>query len=1626
MRKLTKPLLALAALLAPLCATAIEQDAEGAYLIGTAQDLQDFSALVNDESAENAAACAVLTADIDMKDVSWTPIGSDKRKFAGTFNGQFHRIKNLVINTDKKEQGLFGVAANATIKHVIIDKSCSVKGTNCASAFVGCCNGEGTLTFIGCGNEANVTGSAANNSAFVGCNYSSGNLKIVIKYCYNTGNISGGWENGVFSGWFASAGDVTGSWNTGRIVGAESDKSLGRGIDDDKFHNCHDLNEENARRGIYTLDGFTEDWLTSGELCYKVNGDQSEIGWYQTLGEDAMPTADPTHKQVYLAGEFYCDGSPKGTFSYTNSPDGSVRDEHEYENGLCKNCGHPDENYAALEDGFYQIGTTAELIWFSALVNRVNSEANAELIADIDLTGVTWEPIGTDGSKYHGTFDGQFHRIKNLVIDTDKKEQGLFGVVSSATIKNLFIDSSCSFKADVKTAAFIGCCNGSGTLTIEGCGNEANVEGTGTEHGNNSAFVGCNYSSGNLKVVIKNCYNKGNIKGGGENGVFSGWFANAGEIRNSFNTGLITEGDGQATLGRGIGDANIINSYDLNEQNDKKDFTILEEFTDAWMTNGALTYKLNGEQYEIGWYQTIGTDAQPTTDPSHGQVYAIGELYCDGTPKGSVTYSNSSEGSIRDEHEYENGVCKKCGHVQGDLAELEDGYYMIGSAEQLAWFAAKVRNDGPQNAKLTADIDMTGVAWTPIGTGGNLYNAKFDGQGHTIEGLNVDLPDQDYVGLFGIIGNGADIRNLIIGSTCSFSGKAFVGGIAGGSNGSGTVYLTNLGNLANISATAENAAGIIGVSMSSSCAFIMENCFNMGDVTGDKESAGLTGWFGDNSKAYNCYNTGTITGAQGEHYLFRHDNQDIRNLFDATGGDQGTAFELEDLESGKLCYMLNGSENGGTNFYQTLGKDDYPVPFSEGHGLIYATGALRCDGQPMDGITYSNTEGETVIPDHEFHDGFCDVCGQADPDFMQPVDGYYMIGTAEQLVWFSAMAALDGTINGKLTDDIDLGGIEWKPIGHGKIYKGKFDGQQHFIESMQVEGNEYVGFFGIVGDGADIRNLIIASTCTVSGTKFVGGIAGGSNGGGKVYFTNCGNEAFVQSSEQNAAGIIGVSMGGSCGFIMNNCYNSGDINGGWESAAFTGWFGTGSEMTGCYNTGYITGTDGDKMLYRNDVVVPIDLYTLVTVSDNCSQGITFEEEDLASGRLAFLVNGSVTGGTRFYQTIGEDDYPIPFSEGHGIVYAHGKLLCDGSVTGDDITFDNEEGEFEKGEHHYGEDGICDICFNAYGISTAQQLFDFSWDVQSGTAQNSECVLLADIDLDGVEFEPIGFCPDSDESSLDMSAPYCGSFDGKGHRIFNMNLDYPDRKYLGLFGAVGGGASIKNVTIDSSCFVNGDAFVGGLVGGAVLSGVIEIENCGNEANVSCTGANAAGIIGVDMLNRATLLIKNCYNTGAIVGGKESAAISGWLGTNARVTNCYNSGTVAGIEDGKPFARFSSATFTNCYDVNGQSSISSIADKQVSSGELCYLLNGSQSESPVFLQTLDEDTHPVFDAGHGVVYYIDGKFTNDLDGIEPIIVNTDTESVVIGVYSINGVRLDTLRQGLNIVRYSDGTVRKVYVK
>lgn len=1598
------------------------------YTINNADDLQVFAQRVNDG---DDILGGLLTADIDLAGVEWIPVGNGDHKYAGHFNGQFHRIKNMTTR-DVKEQGLFGVAAAANIENVIIDKSCVLKTTqSCSAALIGCVNGSGTLTITGCRNEADVEGGAANNSAFVGCNFSSGALKVIIKNCVNTGNVSGGWENGIFSGWFASAGKVISSYNTGKLTNGDGNNSLGRGIGDGDYTASFDLNEENFKKAVNTLEGFTNEWFATGALTYALNGDQKEINWYQTLGEDAEPTLDATHAVVYVVGEFECDGvTAKGDISYSNT-DGKKVDPHTFVNGICTKCGAADETYCDLVDGYYEVGNANQLQWISALVNGGRNDVNVKLISDIDMKDVAWTPIGTSKFFYEGTFDGQLHRIKNLVInDAEASETGLFKVLGPAVVRNLIIDSSCSFKSNTKTAAFAGYCNGEGTLLIENCGNEANVEGITATNGNNAAFIGCNYSSGALQVIIKNCYNTGNISGGNENGIFSGWFASNGKVISSWNTGKLDDGDGSNSLGRGIGDGDYTNTFDLNEENMKKEAYTLANFTNDWFKSGALTYALNRDLGTDAWYQTLGSDDYPTFDPSHSKVYAIGTLSCNGTPKEGTTYSNTEGELKRDNHEFENGICIHCGASNDDFCPLVDDYYVISTAEQLAWFAGKVNNgSGTANAKLTADIDLADVTWTPIGNTSTKFQGKFDGQEHRILNLVVDLPDDDYVGFFGIIGDGADIRNLIIDSSCSFTGAAFVAGVAGGSNGSGNAYFTNVGNEATVIGGAQNAAGIIGVSMSSACHFFIDNCYNMGEVTGANESAAISGWIGDASTISNSYNGNyAIVGVDGTKTFARFgSNPTFTNCFDILASQENIGkFDEEDLYSGALAYALNGKSTENPRWFQTIGVDLYPVPFAS-HGIVYPAGSLYCDGTPKDDFHFTNTEGQLERDEHEYENGICIHCGIAQEGYLEKgEDGLYHIEDGDQFVTFAGIVQLDGTASAVLEDDINLSGIEWRPIGTvASPFQGKFDGQNHSIENMYVEGDEYVGLFGVIADGADIRNFIVTSSCDVVGTRYVGGVVGGSNGGGKIYLTNIGNEANVTAAEQNAAGLIGVSMGTACAFIIENCYNMGDVIGSKESAAFSGWCGTGSEIRNCFNTGFISGADDDglKNLWRNDGTKTENIFTFV----EANQGRVLEEEALTSGELAFLLNGMVSGGENWYQTLGEDDYPLPFSEGHAKVYATGELRCDGTPSGD-VAFSNEEnGEVIQRDHEFDEEsGICHVC-GTYGISTAQQLLSFSFDVQNGEAQKASVILLSDIDLADVDFEPIGYYEGQDDSSgnLDLSIPYCGVFDGQGHRIYNMVIDQPDRANLGLFGVVGGGAVIKNVTIDKSCFVNGSRYSAGLVGGISKSGDVKILNCGNEADVTVANQNAGGVLGVNFGNRGALEMVNCYNTGNITGNNESAGLSGWLG-NATIANCYSSGVVVGVDGDKTLARFASLSATNCYDMGGQSGTTAFSDNMLASGELCYLLSGSENNlESVWRQNIGEDGHPVLDPDHKVVIFKGGKFTNDISGIE-IVEDKAPVAVPEGIFTLRGERINELRQGINIVRMSDGSVRKVLIK
>lgn len=969
-----------------------------------------------------------------------------------------------------------------------------------------------------------------------------------------------------------------------------------------------------------------------------------------------------------------------------------------------------------------------------------------------------------------------------------------------------------------------------------------------------------------------------------------------------------------------------------------------------------------------------------------------------------------------------------------------DGVYQIANADDLCEFSDMVAyGNGNINAVLTDDIDLSGYEWLTIGSTASTYCGTFDGQQHRILGMEINNEDE-YQGLFGVLSSGAHIKNLIIDSSCTIHGARYVGGIAGGTNGGGSITIENCGNEAEVTATEQNAAGIIGVSMSTACTFIIRNCYNVGFVGGSRESAAISGWCGPNSIVENCWSVSTIAGQDGNHYLYRNDATEGKNNYSNYRG-QGTYIDENEYTGmdGSLAYFVNGNQSDDVVWYQNIDGDDidlWPVPFSS-HGIVYAVGTLNCDGTPASSEGYSNTNMSTPTP-HSYYKGICEVCGYTDMSYTTKSNDYYELYTDDHLNWFAAAVKFGhNEIKGKLMNDIDFSKYTGMDVTIGqetKRFKGAFDGQEHEIKVDYNCVHDTIALFRCI-ENALIERLVVSGEVKTS-RKFAAGLF--AAGWGNNTIRNCiiktnitstfEGDPWVNETEGTSGTNYDATHGGLCCFAhgtctITNCAVLGDLKAEVSegSAGIMGYPNGGSnvKITNCLVAGNIAVSNNNALITRSNGAKVENCYYV----DNGFAFDVVEAEPVttdmfATGELAYLLNGHVSGGTNWYQNIDSDDMPVPFAS-HKKVYQIGTLKCNGEPA--DVAYTNTPGDATRPEHQYDADGVCIVC-GARLISNAEQLDNYAIDLSVGSADaNIEITLANDIDMESISgFRGIGT----------RENPFSGTFDGQGHHIKNMLIDVAIEgdeigNNIGLFGAVNGNVTIKNVVIDSSCEIFGNGYAAGIVG-CTMGGSLTIENCGNEALVNVSGANAAGILGVNDMSRAKVTITNCYNTGEIVGGRESAGLSGWLGDGAVVTNCYNTGDVSGIDgEERTFARHgSSPTFTNCYETIDDQ-VNTVTSDQVKSGELCFLLNGKVNGGEVFFQTIGTDDHPIFDPTHGKVYEKNGTYSNTATAIEAVKTVKENGKVE-GIFSVNGARQNTLQRGVNIVKMSDGRVKKVIVK
>ena len=197
----------------------------------------------------------------------------------------------------------------------------------------------------------------------------------------------------------------------------------------------------------------------------------------------------------------------------------------------------------------------------------------------------------------------------------------------------------------------------------------------------------------------------------------------------------------------------------------------------------------------------------------------------------------------------------------GESGAAELGYiydsntktYTVYNADGLLAWNEAAQKDRSINCTLTADIDLTGKDWTPIGTNFyNSYTGTFNGGGHTIKGLTVTTNDQ-YVGLFGRLGKAGTVKNVVMEGVQITSNHSlgYAGSVAGFSWG-GTIE--NCSVSGSVSGTV-SVGGVVGIQWEAS----ITGCSSSATVKGMVKVGGVAGETNSGATMAACYATGNVT-----------------------------------------------------------------------------------------------------------------------------------------------------------------------------------------------------------------------------------------------------------------------------------------------------------------------------------------------------------------------------------------------------------------------------------------------------------------------------------------------------------------------------------------------------------------------------------------------------------------------------------------------------------------------------------------------------------------------------------------------------------------------------------------------
>lgn len=510
------------------------------------------------------------------------------------------------------------------------------------------------------------------------------------------------------------------------------------------------------------------------------------------------------------------------------------------------------------------------------------------------------------------------------------------------------------------------------------------------------------------------------------------------------------------------------------------------------------------------------------------------------------------------------------GFAAGD--GTQDDPFQIETAAQLAHFAKTV-NEGEaylyKYIVLTADIDLANKEWTPIGNHSNPFKGNFNGDNHTVTGMQIS-GELDRVGLFGECTKhnvNSAIKNITVKDSV-ICGINFVGAIVGYAEEINIENCRSIGNTINGKTDVGGICGKIGgysVGKVSQCynsskvtgrgrvggiagmGGIAENCLNTGEImiinkAYQSACGGIFGIFDDTTTSATitaCVNLGKVSGGESfggivgstDSESTGHISNCYYNMDAITGGfDAGTA-----LTAGQLCGAL--PDGLDSTIWKEGSVDTSTAKATQGRfgtatgtyiNLTKVADIKETKTAPVPVYNYVTTNGNDW-------------------------DTYTLITTAEE---FAAIGQDTANCNENyvLKNNIDVSRVELRSIGDpGTPYIGKFSGDGHTIShvDMTKENDVYSsGLFAQIGYTQNQLSesgkvMLLAANGVIASNAEAGGICGNLFVG-EIY--GCSFTGTVKGAEAG-----GISGNAGQYTKISQCFFAGDVQGKYNAAGICGY-----------------------------------------------------------------------------------------------------------------------------------------------------------------------------------------------------------------------------------------------------------------------------------------------------------------------------------------------------------------------------------------------------------------------------------------------------------------------------------------